>query len=488
MSSKTELFNDSIFVDSSSTLGQINSSAIGAVSSSNLYQTGNFTDYRTFRLSPYWTPHLNGYAEGELRLSYSYFANNNTHNTSSSTGTGIGNLGSDSYQESLHLKSGRKFNASGATWRLSLNNQEQHNQSSSSSAVRFRSYNGELSHVLINDINAFTQIGYYDNQYSGSITAKNGLYVTPGLSWTPSPNFSLAAGYGYKAYFGNVNWHPSEHTSFQLNYRNSQVGGSNYGIPGFGGGGLSSGYGYGGLATSSTAIAGFDYNPVGGTTAAGSTSPTGALGANNAGSTWNGSLNHRTRTTNWTASYYTATTTIQQILSSSPTFTAQHDAFGNPITELTPIERAVNTPNLTDGIIISKRAQGSVTWTLSKSNLYLSFYHNDLNYSSGTSRPQTILGVTASWNWRFSSRMNAILQGTWQTSDYHGGRTSVSSGPTSTDYLTASISLSRQLSSFATGSLQFFHSQANSNGLSGISSTSNSYDVNRVVASVSVNF
>ena len=492
MTSKTELYDDSIFVDSSSTIGQGNASSIGGVSSSNMYQSPlvNSTTYRTFRFSPYWTPHLGGYAEGEFRLGYYYFGNNSSSSAAgAATNTNIVNLGSNSYQESIHLKSGKNFNSSGLTWRMSFNNQDQHSQTSSNSNVRFRSSNGEVSYKVIGDTSLFVQGGYYDNQYSGTTVAKNGFYVTPGLSWAPSSNFSLAGGYGYNAYMSNVNWMPSDRTSFQLNYRNSQVGGSNYGVGG--------GSGVGGLSTSG-AIAGFDYNPVGGGSpgigigsgAAGSNSPTGALGATNAGTTWNGSLHHHTRSTNWTASYYTTTTTIQQLLTNTSTFTTQYDANGNPITEATAIERAINTPNYTNGVTILKRAQASVTWTLSKSNLLLNFYHNNTTYSSINNRPQDTFGITTSWNWRMSPRVSWMLQGTWQSSNYQGTGTPTSSNAKS-DYFSASVNLNRELSSFASAYLQFYYIQSNSSNLS-ISSNvfggAGTYDSNRITAGVSLKF
>jgi len=482
MTSKTELYDDSIFVDSSSTVGQGNSSSIGGgVSSSNIYQSPftPHTTYRTFRFSPYWTPHFGGYAEGEVRFGYYHFGNSTSSSpTSTATGNSIGNLGTDTYQESLNLKSGRKFNSSSLSWRLSANNQNQRSQTSSGSNLRFRNANGEISQRLFGDISAFIQTGYYDNQYSGNTVAKNGIYVTPGLSWSPSPNFSFAAGYGYNAYFSNVNWNPSERTSFQLTYRNSQVGGSAYG----------SGSGFGGLSSTPP---GFNYNQVGGSSGqAASNSATGALGATNAGTTWNGSFNHRARTTHWNASYYTTTTTIQQILASTQTFATQYDAQGNPITSATAIERPINQPNLTDGIVISKNAQASVTWTLPKSNLTLSGYHRDYTYSTNNSPPQKTLGITASWIWRFSPRMSAMVNETWQSSEYQGSGLSASNNR-KTEYLSASVSLNRQISSFVSSSLQFYYIQSNANNINAVGNvlaSQGTYESNRITANLFISF
>ena len=58
MSSHTELYDDSVFLDSSSRISQGNGSAIGGFSSNNVSVASNVnsTTYSTFRISPYWRP------------------------------------------------------------------------------------------------------------------------------------------------------------------------------------------------------------------------------------------------------------------------------------------------------------------------------------------------------------------------------------------------------------------------------------------------
>ena len=80
--------------------------------------------------------------------------------------------------------------------------------------------------------------------------------------------------------------------------------------------------------------------------------------------------------------------------------------------------------------------------------------------------------------------------GTWQSNE-RNGNSSLGSSSANTDYLTASVSINRQLSSFASGYLQYFHMQSNSGNLNNVSNTLSgigSYDSNRVTAGVSVNF
>lgn len=476
MSSQTELVDDSLFIDSSATIGQGNAGAIGGINTSNLYpsQVGS-TTYRTFRLSPYWRPHLGGYAEGEARFTYSVFGNSGSGNSIN----GIGNLGSDSFAETIYLHDGKRLASTGLTWRLNANNQDQLYAQSKTSRINFRSVNGEVSQRLTNDISFLVQAGYYGNTYPSTVSTNNGSYITPGLSWTPSPNFSLAGGYGINAQFVNVTWHPSQRTSFELGYRDSKVGGSAYGagMLGFGGAGA--------FGDAGAAVYGV------GTGQAGTGNyPSGNLGAPNAGVTWNGSLRHQTRTTSWTASYYTTTTTIQQLLTNLPTYTTPTDLNGNPIGDPTANGRPINLPNLTNDLIMSKRASASVSWLLSRSSLSLNVYHNDISYSSTPNRSQNILGITGTWTWHFSPRTSATLSGSWQYSDYPGSAVAnTNSGRT--EYMSASLSINRQMSPSVMGLLQFSHYETNSNNLvntANILGGYGSYDSNRVIASLSVTF
>jgi hypothetical protein len=85
--------------------------------------------------------------------------------------------------------------------------------------------------------------------------------------------------------------------------------------------------------------------------------------------------------------------------------------------------------------------------------------------------------------------MNTSLSGTWQSSERQGAASAANNQKT--QYLTAFLSINRQLSSFMTGSLQFVHTQTDSNNLT---TTNNilggvgSYDANRITANLNVIF
>jgi uncharacterized protein (PEP-CTERM system associated) len=215
------------------------------------------------------------------------------------------------------------------------------------------------------------------------------------------------------------------------------------------------------------------------------------MGAANAGSNWNVSLQHRTRTTTWNASYFTTNATIQQYLSNQSTFTTPTDINGNPIGEATANDRAINLPNLTNAansVFLSKRAQLSVSWFLSRSTFMLSAYQNNITYSTSSSinPPQDIYGVTGSWAWRFSPRTSASVMGTWQTSDFQAANSI--SGNQRTEFMNATVSLNRQISPYINAYLQFSHFQTNTNNVTNNINTLGAYDANRVTASINVRF
>lgn len=475
MTSHTELFRNSLYLDTSSTISQSNLSSIGGFSPDNISRTYNqgYTTYRNFRISPYWIIHYDGYVDGEARFTYFNFGNSGTSGVNTNQIIGNGNLNSNSYQQSINLRNGKKLSIFG--WRLSLNNQDQHNEGASSeifsnSSIKFRSANGEVSYRLgIYDLNAFIQTGYYDNSYPSNLSTNNGFYLTPGISWTPSQKFQIAVGYGYNANFTNLTWKPSQRTSLQFSYRSSNVGGSNTGGT----------YGFGGLATGSGLVGtGFDMNS--------NSASGGALGAAVAGDAFNGMFQHRTRTTLLNASYTTTISTIQQYLSNQSTFTTPTDLSGNPIGQTTANNRDISLPNLNNDVFTSKNARLSLTWSLRKSNITISVYKNNISYALNVNRPQDIYGVSASMIWHFSQRMSATFQGTWQNSQYNNSNITTI-GNNKTEYYSASLMVIRQISPSISGYLQYSYYQFN-NGSSNNSLNSGTFDQNRVTASVNIIF
>lgn len=468
MNSKTELIDESVFLDSTSSVGQANTSSTGRYNYDNISDSGNTTQFRTFRMSPYWRPHWGRYLDGEVRVSYGTFS------TSGGNSNGISD--SNNIEESVQLRNGDAILPFG--WRANFYNQDQlRSQSSAANGsgndVHFQNYNGELSYRLSQEYSIFMQAGNYQNNFQGTTggsQSNNGSYYTVGAAWTPSPKFSLSAGMGINNQFVALRWAPSQRTTLNVQFRESDVGGA----PGYGSAGANSTGGYGSSGVSGQG--GFN-------------SPYGQLGGANQGSTWTGFFQHRTRTTTWSANYDVSTTTVQQLLFDQQVFTVRSfDSQGNSTNPvLNP--RANDLSTLTDDIITRKRAQISVAKSFSKNNITLSAFQENRSYSSSLNE-QDVLGFTASWSWRLTELMSSNLQGTWQqTDDANSGSTSSAN---KNEYFNVGWILSRQISSNLNGSLELRHFQqdgvqsfgtGSSSGLDSGKSTEN-----RVTASVNVRF
>jgi uncharacterized protein (PEP-CTERM system associated) len=208
-------------------------------------------------------------------------------------------------------------------------------------------------------------------------------------------------------------------------------------------------------------------------------SPFGQLGGWNAGPTWNGLFQHRTRRTAWNASYTVILTTIQQTLLNQQVFTSipggPSGTLGVPVPNLRPID----LQSFTNEVISSKRGQISVSGFTAKSSLTLAAYQENRRGQTNSSNDQDIVGFSAIWNWQFTNRTLSTLQATWQQidnlSDVNG-----SAGKNELSYVT--LGLTRIISPQLFGYLEFRHLQQDSD------IATNKYDENRVTASVSVLF
>ena len=462
MNSTTELVDDEIFLDSRSTIGQANTNAVGRLVTDNSSATNTQSEYKSFRLSPYWRPHLGGYVEGEIRFAYGYVGSGNTSSLSNA----------HLIQESVNLENGHKDMPFG--WRANFNNYDiQREQSAGirgSNDILFRNYNGELSYGLTKEYFVLAQAGVYDNDFgssSGARQSRNGAYFTPGLAWIPSPRFSLAGGYGINNRFATLRWSPTPRTGLQVYYRNSDVGGAT--STGFGTG-LNNGVAGFGQTLSSTqdASTGQGYNLW--------SSPFGPLGGGNVGSTWNGSLFHRTRMTFWNATYLVSTTTVQQLLSEQQVFDRLVDVQGNlGDPEANPVP--IDLPSFSDAIITRKRGQVSVTGFTAKNTVRLSAYHENRRYEGDiSSSDRDVYGFMASWNWRIGSRTSSTVRGAWQEIQSQGNRSNQS------ELYYVSWILNRRVTEFLDGAVELRHQQLDAND------RRSDYTENRVSASVNVHY
>ncbi|WP_119628205.1 TIGR03016 family PEP-CTERM system-associated outer membrane protein [Methylocaldum marinum] len=500
MNSHTEIWDDAIFVDSSSTIGQYNGTTSGRVALDNVSR-GDTREYRTFRISPYWRPHFGGYAEGIVRVTYSNI--------------GGGGVDSNMLGEQIQFQSGRWFDT--LMWRANFFNQEVQRDSgngvlANNRNVSYRNYNGELRYRLTDEISPFFQAGNFDNDFAGQSRVsrvRNGSYWTGGLAWTPSSKLTLQAGAGSNNYFGSLVWEPTRRTMVRVFYRDSDVGGAyggaygtglggggfggggfggggfggggfggggfgggGFGGGGFGGGGFGGGgFGGGGFGGGGFGGGGFGGGGFGGGGFGGGRF--GPLGGFNAGTTWNALLTHRTRRTNWYASYGVMTTTIQQVLLDQNVFVATDPSSPTILNPDLPTDQ----PDLTNEVITRERAQIGVSGHTAKTTLTLTGYQENREYQF--SGDQDVLGFTTALSWRFTERTRSLFRFLWQSTDSQGTGAVRDS---ENRFFMVSVSVYRNIWTNLTGSLEFRHFQQMSNR------AENEYQENRVTAGLNMRF
>ncbi|MGZ8242012.1 hypothetical protein [Methylomagnum sp.] len=242
-SSHGEILDNSLFLSANSNIGQYNNAGAfgrGVYAVDNISRTGTTNTYQVFRVNPYWTPHLGGYVDGVVGLSYAY-----TTTGSNSSDGGIG--ASNNVSEYINLYNGKEFTQIG--WRLNFFQQDMFSDGGNvgvagSGDVTYRNYSGQISYRLWEHVRPFVQAGVYENSFAnvGTVNgANNGSYWNVGVIWTPSQKTYLQVGAGGNNYFANLRWSPSKRTELLFSFRDSDVGGAYGGYGSYGGVG-----GYGG--------------------------------------------------------------------------------------------------------------------------------------------------------------------------------------------------------------------------------------------------
>jgi hypothetical protein len=206
--SNSEIIRNSIFLDLNSSIGQQNiNNRISA--NDNFSGKNNRTDVINYSISPYWTPHFNGYANGEVRFKYSQLLLDN-------------DLASDSenLDYSIRLNSGRRF--TWFTWFIDHNRSDQ-NRTDGNDVV-FQDTLGEMRWHINRYFNVFAQAGYVDNQFQQTTDrSDNGLFYSFGGKWKPNQRFSLEGAYGNNS-FVTLDIMPTRHMHWVTTYRNNDKG------------------------------------------------------------------------------------------------------------------------------------------------------------------------------------------------------------------------------------------------------------------------
>lgn len=230
------------------------------------------------------------------------------------------------------------------------------------------------------------------------------------------------------------------------------VGGYGSGLGGYGGGLGTIGGGYGGYGAGLNGLgsSGLGVGGLGG--------GLNTYGGFNSGTTWNGSVCHRTRRTLWQAVYTEYTTTISQI-------------FQDTLQSYIPIGQPTNAISINE-IITRKRAQASISMLYPKTNITLTGYQERADYQSNGN--QDTLGVTAYWNWHFAKQTSSQLMIAWQSLNAKP----VSTPQYSSDFSMISLGVNHVWSKYVSGGLSYRYTDQSSDLVSA------SYSENRVMANL----
>ncbi len=248
-----------------------------------------------------------------------------------------------------------------------------------------------------------------------------------GGGWTPSALFSIRGGAGNNN-FVSLNVNPSRRTSLQATYRNNDVG-------------------------------------------------------TNTGSTYELSLSHQTRRTVWSARYFEDTTTVQTVLADQQIFVLL-DAFGNPIPNPVsgqPNLIAVDIPTLSDEVFVRKRGEVSFDGRTAFSTVSLTVFNEERKFQGSVDKDD-VLGVTASWNWKFGKKTSSNLRVRWQRTDVNNPDSDVNNSRGDNEFSEIAFAINRPLSRYFNANLEYrFQKQKSDNPL-------DEFDENRVTASLTYRY
>jgi len=171
------------------------------------------------------------------------------------------------------------------------------------------------------------------------------------------------------------------------------------------------------------------------------TSVTGTIGERFYGKTAFLEVRHQRKRSRWLLSYTENVTQVSQLVLGGDLFsqtisTDQDTALvstGEP-----EAKTIINTPEVTTGLYLAKRWNGSVTTTTFRSQLDLRGYHEDRELTVGGDS-DIIFGGSAGWSYALGNHTTSTISGDWQRQKL------VDTGKQNDDIWTASVELSHEL-------------------------------------------
>ena len=319
---------------------------------------------------------------------------------------------SESNYVDASLTSGRRFTF--LDW--NLNYFKRQDDRSSTYDIDQERISAALSYRVHPTLSLLVEGGREDNDFESTEVAQNGSYWGAGATWAPNRYLSISALEGDRYKRGSVSLTPSQRSSLVVGYQERDVG----------------------------------FNP---------------------GSTWNGSLQHRTRRSVWQLNYLEDTQTSQRLLVTGPTFIVL-----NPDGTVAGVVIPDDSLSLTDELFERKRAQASVSYQTGKSTLaFAAFREQREMLRLGAPDDQNVRGGLAEWQWQFTGHTRANIRGSWERIDFIDDERE-------DDYWYVDTMLTRNLSRQATASLGYRHVRNDS------SQANAEYTENRILATLNIEF
>jgi len=327
---------------------------------SNIALTDDQTTATSLGVSPYWRQNFGGWTEALLRYRYNRTGFGQEADSNGQGGASDGDI----QRVDLNLQSGRHFSLLG--WSLDYSRQQQdlqgqnneNNPSQGSGDSTQESVTGQANYRLNRQWALLAEAGYENNDLATfQDDNRNGSYWGLGARWSPNRRFNLTGLYGPDFNEVAVQWTPSTRTRFELSRRDQSVG----------------------------------------------LSP---------GVHWEGSLDYRTRRSQWSARYTEEVTNTQQLLRDNLIGVGPD---GQPILlDDQGQSVAVGGPfGLSNQEFLRKRFETDVTYQRARNVFGLRAFNEDRQYQDDT-LDESAYGIGGLWTWRFAPRTASFLGTGWE--------------------------------------------------------------------------
>ena len=408
----SELIENHLYFDSNATISQ---SLVDPSKrqSGDIYSAADRNEIYTLELAPRLEHKLGSFAN--VKLGYNF--NAIRYKDVSESGNDIAN--SDNTSANFEISNSSAFST--LSWRLaySQNDVERDGQDNISSTVGFAEARLRLNKSFNLIVNGGDEDHDFDSQNDSINSFKNGSYVAAGLGWAPNKKIAIDILSGDNSKQASIRFTPTTRTSMYVDWRDRSVG-------------------------------------------------------TNIGEAWKGDFQLRSKRSTWRATFTEDLTTQQEIQSGN-----QIDAFtGKLVFNPEPGQAVIVLPidifELTNEIFIRKRAELSMGYNTSKSNILMSVFKEDREFEV-VGDDETAIGGSATWRLRLSSRTNLDFA-------VHAEKRELRSTDIEDGLWSFDVSIDRRVSRKIKASVGYQHSALLS------SDNSREYDENRVTLNIGIGF